>query len=321
MTDVVVTDQAFGGVERERAVAAENSASFAAHQVRTEDETVEVSRGARVLFVNFAPITRKVLSVLSPGAVVIRYGIGYDNVDIEAANELGIAVCNVPDYGADTVADHTVALLLASLRKLAAYTEQIRNAQWIAPSELGSIRGFAETTVGLIGTGRIGRAVAARLSAFGFKIVAYDPYVDAATLHEAGIQPMTLAALLRTSHAVSLHTPLTAENRHVLGREAFTAMPRGVVIVNTSRGALIDENALVDALQAGTVGAAALDVFEKEPLPRSSALRKFSNVILTPHAAFFSDSSLANLQRLAAEEAARALAGTELRCRVTPNSL
>jgi D-3-phosphoglycerate dehydrogenase len=313
---VVVTDQAFGGVERERAVADAHGVEFTEYDVRTEEETAEAVRGARVVFVNFAPITRRVLEAMAPGAVVIRYGIGYDNVDVDAASEFGVAVCNVPDYGADTVADHTVALILASLRRLIRYTDSIRNSTWVAPAELGSIRGFAETTVGLVGTGRIGRAVAARLRPFGFTVIAYDPYVDSDLLRADGIEPVTFDQLIARSDVVSLHAPLTPENRHILGEEQFSAMRAGATVINTSRGPLIDEAALARALAAGRLGGAALDVFEEEPLAADSPLRRQANVILTPHAAFFSDISLANLQRLAAEEAARALEGLPLRCPV-----
>jgi D-3-phosphoglycerate dehydrogenase len=318
VTAVVVTDQAFGGVDRERAVAEAHGADFSDHQVRTEEETLAAVTGASVVFVNFAPITRSVLESLAPGAVVIRYGIGYDNVDAVAAAELGVAVCNVPDYGADTVADHTVALILASLRKVGRYTDTIRTAGWVAPSELGSIRGFAETTIGLVGTGRIGRAVAKRLGPFGFRVIAFDPFVDADSLRADGIEPVTFDRLLGESDLVSLHAPLTAENRHLLGDEQFSAMRPGAMVVNTSRGPLIDEDALASALGDGRLGAAALDVFEEEPLPAASQLRFLSNVLLTPHAAFFSDTSLAALQRLAAEEADRALSGLPLRCAVVP---
>jgi D-3-phosphoglycerate dehydrogenase len=313
---VVVTDQAFGGVERERAVAAAHGVPFSEHQVREEAETAQAVDGARVVFVNFAPITRRVLERLAPGAVVIRYGIGYDNVDVEAASELGVTVCNVPDYGADTVADHTVALLLAGLRRLLPYTTTIREAGWTAPADLGGIRGFAETTVGLVGTGRIGRAVAARLQPFGFRVIASDPFVEPSALREAGIEPVGFDELVERAHVVSLHAPLTPENHHLLGAEQFARMLPGALIVNTSRGPLVDQAALADALASGRLGGAALDVFEEEPLPAASPLRSQPNVILTPHAAFFSDTSLAALQRLAAEEADRALSGSPLRCPV-----
>jgi D-3-phosphoglycerate dehydrogenase len=313
MTDVVVTDQAFGGVERERAVAESHGCSFAEFDARTEDAAREAVAGARVAFVNFAPMTERVLAELAPGAVVIRYGIGYDNVDVAAARELGVRVANVPDYGADTVADHAVALLLALLRRLDVYTGALRTG-WVAPAAAGRIRGFGETTVGLIGTGRIGRAVAARLAPFGFRVIAFDPFVDAETLVAAGITAVTLEDLLAQADAVSLHAPLTEANHHLIDAARLAEMKPGAVIVNTSRGSLIDEGALADALGAARLGGAGLDVFETEPLPETSALRRLPNVLLTPHAAFYSDTSLANLQRLAAEEAGRALAGEPLRC-------
>jgi D-3-phosphoglycerate dehydrogenase len=258
-------------------------------------------------------MTERVLAELAPGAVVIRYGIGYDNVDVAAARELGVRVANVPDYGADTVADHAVALLLALLRRLDVYTGALRTG-WVAPAAAGRIRGFGETTVGLIGTGRIGRAVAARLAPFGFRVIAFDPFVDAETLVAAGITAVTLEDLLAQADAVSLHAPLTEANHHLIDAARLAEMKPGAVIVNTSRGSLIDEGALADALGAARLGGAGLDVFETEPLPAVSALRTLPNVLLTPHAAFYSDTSLANLQRLAAEEADRALAGEPLRC-------
>jgi D-3-phosphoglycerate dehydrogenase len=313
---IVVTDQAFGNVTRERELAERLGAPFEEFQCSTEDETVEAARGAAVAFVNFAPITRRVLEAMRPGATVIRYGIGYDNVDIGAASELGIRVCNVPDYGADTVADHTVALMLALLRKVTVIDRAIHDRGWVTPGELGPIRGFGETVVGLVGTGRIGRAVAARLQPFGFTLLAFDPYVDADALAAVGIRSVGLDDLLGSAHAVSLHAPLTEQNRHLIGEQSIAAMQDGAVLVNTSRGGLVDERALAAGLASGKLGGAALDVFEAEPLPLDSALRGFDTVLLTPHAAFYSDSSLANLQRLATEEAERAFTGQPLRCPV-----
>ena len=314
MTDVVVTDQAFGGVERERAVAQRHGCSFAEHQLSAADETEQAVNGARVVFTNFAPITESVLSTLGPSAVVIRYGIGVDNVDLAAARRLGVTVCNVPDYGAETVADHTVALLLAVLRRLDIYTQTVRRDGWIDPSRAGAIRSFSESTVGLIGTGRVGRGVALRLAPFGFRILAYDPFIDPAELGEIGIDAVELTELLAEADAVSVHAPLTEANRHLLDATRLAMLRPGAVVINTSRGPLIDQDALIGALLDGRLGGAGLDVFEEEPLRHGSPLRDLPNVLLTPHAAFYSDSSLANLQRLAAEEADRALSGKPPRC-------
>lgn len=312
--NIVVTDHAFGGVLHEQALADRIGAMLSVHQCVTEDETRDVAGDADVLLVNFAPITRGVLEAMRPSAVVIRYGIGYDNVDIEAARELGIPVCNVPDYGVDTVADHTVACLLALLRRLGPADAAIRRRGWLVAGELGLIRGFAETTVGLVGTGRIGRAVAGRLRPFGFHILAYDPYVDPAALLDIGIETAPFDEVLSRAHAISLHAPLTDANRRLMDADAFAMMRPGSYLVNTSRGGLVDEAALIDALRSGHLSGAALDVFDPEPLDPDSALREIEEVILTPHAAFYSESSLDALQRLASEEAERALNGAPLRC-------
>lgn len=313
---IVVTDHAFGGTDHEAALAKRVGRELIVHHCTGETETVEAVRGADLVFVNFAPVTRAVLGALAPGATVIRYGIGYDNVDIEAARDLGVRVANVPDYGVDTVADHTVSCLLSLLRRTGPLSHAVRERGWLAASDLGPIRGFAETTVGLVGTGRIGRAVAARLQPFRFDVVAYDPFVDAAQLSDIGIRSVAFDELLSISHAVSLHAPLTPENRHLIGAEALRTMRDDAVLVNTSRGGLVDEVALAAALAEGALAGAALDVFDPEPLDAESPLRAFGDIILTPHAAFYSVSSLDALQRLAAEEGARALAGEPLRCPV-----
>ena len=314
---VVVADQAFGNVTREEAAATTFRAAFDSYQCVSESETKEALTGANVAFVNFAPITRSVLETMAPGALVIRYGIGYDNVDIQAARELGIAVSNVPDYGADTVADHAVTCILALLRKVKQLDARIRSDGWLRPNDLGSMPGFSETTVGLVGTGRIGKAVAARLNPFGFRVIAHDPFVDAAALDGAGITLVPLETLLQQADVVSLHAPLTPANHRLINEKTISEMRPNALLVNTSRGGLVDEEALADALTDGRLGGAALDVFDPEPLAPESRLRRLDNVLLTPHAAFFSNESLANLQRLAAEEASRHLSGERLRCPVT----
>lgn len=314
MARVVVTDHAFVDVEQERAVAAELGADFEVRQCTTEAETLAAVAGADVAVVNFAPMTADVLAAMAPGAAVVRYGVGYDNVDVEAAKRLGVAVANVPDYGSDTVADHTVAALLALLRRIPDYDRRIRTDGWCQPASVGPVAGFASTTVGLIGTGRIGLAVARRLTAFGITVLAHDPY--ARDLGPDGPELVALEDLFARSHAVSLHCPLLPETKHLLDRDAFAKMRPGAVVVNTSRGGLIDPQALVEAIEAGTVVGAALDVFEVEPLEATSPLRDRPEILFSPHAAFYSDDSLAALQRLAADEVRRALTGVELRSRV-----
>nr|WP_294696222.1 C-terminal binding protein [uncultured Friedmanniella sp.] len=313
---LVVTDQVFGGTGPEEELARSAGADFASHQCTSEAETAEATAGADVVLVNFAPITETVLAGLAPGATVIRYGIGYDNVDAEAATRHGVAVANVPDYGSDTVADHAAACLLSLLRKLPLYDHLIRRDGWCEPNGLGSLPGFSATTVGLVGAGRIALGLARRLLPFGFRVLAYDPYADPDAVSAAGVALRPLAELLAESSAISLHVPVTPDTQHLVDEGFLRRMRAGAVLVNTSRGGLVDERALAAALSEGRLAAAALDVFDPEPLAADSPLRGLSNVIFTPHAAFFSDESVEALQRLATEEAGRALAGEPLRCRV-----
>jgi D-3-phosphoglycerate dehydrogenase len=316
MSRIVVTDHAFVDTHHEAAAADQVGADFAEYACSESAETTEAVRGADVAIVNFAPMGREQLETMSPHATVIRYGVGYDNVDVEAANDLGIAVANVPDYGVDTVADHAMAHLLALLRRLPLYTSGIRDQGWVAPAYAGPLRSFPDTTVGLLGAGRIACAVADRLRPFGFTVLAYDPFADAAAVAEHGLELVSVEELAARSHGVSLHLPLTAETKHLVDADFLAALPPGAVLVNTSRGPLVDEAAVATAIESGHLAGAGLDVFDPEPLPADSPLRRLTNVFFTPHAAFYSETSLDNLQRLASEEALRAVRGEPLRCQV-----
>lgn len=314
---LVVTDHAFRDTPQEQAAAAAGGASFAGYQCRGEDETLEVVRGANVVLNNFAPMTRKVMAAMAPGAVVIRYGVGVDNVDLAAARDLGVHVCNVPDYGVDEVADHAAAMTLALARKLDSYDSGIRAGEWKIDRIVGGLRSLRDSTVGLIGLGRIARAYAARMAAFGCRITGFDPFIPDDQIRAAGITPLPRDEVIASANILSLHVPLTPETRHLIDRAAIARMREGAILINCSRGGLIDEDALAAALISGHLSGAGLDVFETEPLPAASALRQAPHVIMSPHAAFFSDASVDTLQRLASEEALRALRGEALRCALT----
>jgi D-3-phosphoglycerate dehydrogenase len=314
---MVVTDHAFGDVVHERAAAERLGAEFVVNQCRNPEETTTAVQGADVVIVNFAPMGRDQLAAMAPDATVIRYGVGVDNVDLAAADELGIHVANVPDYGVDTVADHAAALLLSLLRRVPQYDRLIREQGWVTPPTVGSLRALPRTTVGLLGAGRIARSLADRLQPFGPTIIAYDPFVDEALSRAHGIQLVSMDNLIERSDAFSLHLPVTPETHHVINQAFLDRVRPGCVIVNTARGALIDERALASALRDGRVAAAGLDVFDPEPLTADSSLRDCPGLVATPHAAFYSDTSLDNLQRLAAEEAERAARGEPLRCPVS----
>lgn len=310
---VVVTDHAFASVVQERSVAQAVEAAFSEYQCRSEAETIDAVRDADVVFNNFAPMNERTMGAMAHGATVIRYGVGVDNVDLDAARRLGVHVCNVPDYGVEEVADHAAAMALSLSRKLGRYDAGVRAGEWKIGSMVDHVRSLSQSTVGLVGFGRIARAFAARMQAFGAKVIAYDPYVSAAD----GATMLPLDGVIEQADILSLHVPLTPETRHMIGRAEIARMRRGAIVINVSRGGLVDEVALADALSSGHLSGAGLDVFEKEPLPAGAPLRAAPNAIFSPHAAFFSDASVERLQRLAAEEGLRALKGQPLRCALT----
>lgn len=316
MPRMVVTDHIFADLAFERAAAEALGTSLEVFDVATEEDTVNALRNADIALVNFAPITEAVIATMAPGAVVVRYGIGYDNVDLDAADAHGVAVCNIPDYGGDTVADHAVTLALMLLRKVVQFDRVLGSGGWIAPPQLAPILASEQTVVGLLGTGRIGLGVAKRLQSFGFSLLAYDPFANAQTLKDHGVASVPFEELFQRSNLISLHAPATPATLKVVNVETLAMMQPGSYLVNTARGALADQDAVLEALESGQLAGVGLDVFDPEPLPEQHGLRAHPNAILTPHAAFYSELSLENLQRLAAEEAMRAGRGEELRCQI-----
>ena len=254
----------------------------------------------------------EVIDRLERCRLIVRVGIGVDNVDLERAAERGITVCNVPDYCIDEVADHTVAMALSLSRDLMQVDHRIRAGTWkITP--VTPVRSYGSMTFGTLGFGRIARAVHHRITPFGFRRIAHDPFVDETEFGKAGVQPVTLDDLLDEVDILSLHAALTPETHHILSRQRLESMKDSAVIVNTSRGALIDTVALAGALDSHKIGGAALDVFESEPLPDDHALRRSRNTLLTSHMAWCSLESIPRLQRLAAEEVAGFMSGRPAR--------
>lgn len=313
---IVVSDQAFGNVNLEREAAKSVGASFRDYQCQTEAETAEAVLGAHVVLNNFAPMTKKVMAHLAENAVIIRYGVGVDNVDLKAATELGVRVCNVPDYGIEEVADHAAAMSLALSRHLPAYDTAIRKGIWSIPQTVSFVRSLQVTTVGIIGVGRIARSYAKKMQAFGCQIIGYDPYIAIEEAKKAQIILMELEEVIKNAHIISLHVPLNAETHNLINTERIALMQDGAILVNVSRGGLIDEVALAEGLESNKLGGAGLDVFVTEPLTEDTPLKQAPNLLLSPHAAFYSDNSVTNLQRLASEEALRAIRNEPLRCQV-----
>jgi len=261
---------------------------------------------AAILAGPIIPLDRDHLERLDGCRAVVRYGVGLDNVDVDAAQELGIAVGNVPEYGHEEISNHAIALLLALSRKLPAFDAAVRRGGTGIPAPQ-SIRRLSHGTLGLVGLGRIGRRVAEKARAFGMSVVAYDPYATPAS----GVELVELDELLARAHILSLHVPLTPETRHMIAARELALLRPGALVINIGRGGLVDEDALVGALRSGHVAGAALDVTEIEPLPLDSPLLEAPNVILTPHVAWVSDVALEDLKRLTAEAALRLLGTRE----------
>lgn len=275
---------------------------WSAGQHRTPEAALEAARTADVVLVQSVRplLIRPVIDRLEKCRCIARLGVGYDSVDIAAATAHGIPVCNVPAYCTQDVADHALALLLDSARHISRQNSWIRAGRWdgrgARPSRL-----LPGSTLGIIGLGRIGRALARRVSGFDLTLLVNDPYVDAATIAAYGGQKVDLAELLQRSDFISAHCPLNDETYHLLSYKEFELMKPGAFIVNTSRGPVIDTGALVAALQRGHVWGAGLDVHEQEPLPSNSPLREFDTVTLTPHSAASSEDSRENLYRTACD--------------------
>lgn len=306
---VVVTDYTFPDLAAERKAADAAGAEFVAGQCRSEADVAELVRDADVVAVQFAPFGAAAAQAVKPGATIIRYGVGYNNIDLAAASEAGLKVGYVPDYCADEVADHTAASILALLRKLVALDASVRQGEWEAVAVSKPLKPFAQTHVGFFGMGQIGRAVLARLGGFGFRFMVSDPGLDAESASDLGVTLVDAETLLRTADIVTLHAPATAETTGFFNAERLARMQSHAMIVNTARGQLIVEADLAQALKDGVIAGAALDVFEAEPLPADSPLRAAPNLLLSPHAAWYSDAAIARLQQLVAEDIARALSG------------
>ena len=252
------------------------------------------------------PLDRAHLERLESCSAIVRYGVGLDNVDIDVAQELGIAVGNVPEYGHEEISNHAIALLLALSRKLFAFDAAVRRGGTGIPAPQ-SVARLSRRTLGLVGYGRIGRRVAEKARAFGLEVVAYDPYAGTAD----DVELLDLDELLRRADILSLHVPLTPETRHMIGARELALLEPGSLVINIGRGGLVDEDALVAALHSGHIAGAALDVTEIEPLPLSSPLLDAPNVILTPHVAWVSEVALSDLKRLTAENALRLIGARE----------
>ena len=299
---VVITDCDHPDVAAERRIFGQAGLEVELASCRTEGDVIAAGQGAAALLTQYAPVTALVLASLPECRAVGRYGTGVDNIDTVAAQARGVAVVSVPGFSSEEVANHTTALILALVRGVVRLNDSVRAGRWEF-RDAGLLRRASEQRLGVVGLGRIGQAVASRARALGFAVAGHDPAAPAA----GGVSLLPFAELLATSDVISLHVPLGESTRHLLNDAAFALMKPGAMVVNTSRGGLIDQAALARALDSGRLAGAALDVLDPEPPAPGDPLLLDERVIITPHAAFYSEESLAELKRRASEGLAAAL--------------
>ena len=276
----------------------------------SEDDIINAAQEADALLVIFARITRKVFENLPNLRVVVRYGIGYDTVDVSGATDNGVLLANIPDFCLNEVSDHAIAMVLACARQLIHLNQGAKNGQWVESQlALTKVPALYDQTLGIIGCGNIGRLSAKKAQCFGLKTIGYDPYIDEAVAKDAGITLVPLDRLLKESDYVTIHTLLNKETWHLIGENELSLMKPTSYIINTARGSVIDEAALIKALKEGTIAGAGLDVIEQEPINSDNPLISMGNVIITPHCAGSSEAAARRLRLSVAQEASRVLTG------------
>jgi D-3-phosphoglycerate dehydrogenase / 2-oxoglutarate reductase len=286
---------------------------------RTEDDVIAAAADAVGLIVQWAHVGERTFAALPRLRAISRLGIGVDMVDTDAATRYGVAVANTPDYCIEEVAVHALALAFALLRGIAAQDGALRAGRWEPVAGYPAARRPSSTTIGVVGFGRIGRRVARGARAAGFRVLVHDIGPVAEDASDAGAELVEFDELVAASDLLTLHAPLTPTTRHLLNADTIAQMKRGAFVVNTTRGGLVDEQALAAALEQGHLGGAGLDVFEEEPLPLHSPLRRAPRTVLTPHSAWYSPDALRELPRRATENLVVLLAGKDIPALLNPD--
>ncbi|WP_437187466.1 C-terminal binding protein [Planctomicrobium sp. SH668] len=307
---VAITDYSFPDLKIEEEIFRKHQIELVAWKERKSPELLpELVADADAVITQFASVDSNVIDSMRNVRAIVRYGIGFDNVDISQARNRNIPVCNVPDYCIDEVADHTLAFILSMTRQVLPNCLSLKEGTWGLATPVSEMSALRDLTIGLVGLGRIGREVLARLRPFKPKVLVYDPVVPADGIREAGGTPASLEEVLASSDLVTLHCPSTAETKGLINAESLKKMKTGVRIVNVARGDLIVTDDLVQALKSGQVGGAALDVFAPEPLPKDHPLLSMSNVIVASHIASVSPPAVQKLRESAATLAVEAVLG------------
>jgi len=275
--------------------------------VNSADEIQRTTKDADAILTAVVPVDANLVANLQKCRVIVRLGVGYEMVDVESCRKKGIQVCNVPDYGTEEVANHAIALLFSVHRRILSYDRNVRNRQWghVLP---WPIHRLSTLRVGVVGLGRIGSSFARSIKGFVRDVVGFDPFLAADQLQASNVQKMSLESLFETSDIISLHLPLSEKTHHLVSAQTIALMERRPIIINVSRGGLVDGAALTHALETGELSGAGIDVFEDEPnVPEE--LRRLDNIVLTPHVAWYSEEAELQLRRSSIEEVLRVLAG------------
>jgi D-3-phosphoglycerate dehydrogenase len=311
---VIISDYDYGDIAVERAILEPIGAEVMGLQARREEDLLAAAKDCDAIMTQYARVGARTIAAMERCKVIARYGVGVDIVDIEAATRRNILVTNVRDYCTDEVADHAIALWLMLARRIATYDRAVHQGvwHWKTGRPIYRLRGC---TLGIVSFGKIGRAIALRARSFGVRLLVYDPYVDSGALEAAEARPVSKEELLRQADCVMMQVPMTPDTRHFLGAAEFAMMKRGAIVINTGRGPTIDNQALYAALKHGHIGAAGLDDLEEEPAklegwtPSANPILSLDNVVVTPHAAYYSEESSQLARETAASEVVRVLNG------------
>ena len=301
MSQAVITDYTFPDLSIETQILEAAGLEVVSGQCKTPQDLIVLTASVDYVITQFAPIDADVIKSMSNCKVIVRYGIGYDNVDCETAKKKGIPVCNIPTYCIDEVADHTLSFILSMTRQLLANAKYVQNGKWGLGTDLSKMRGLYDSTVGIVGLGRIGQAVAKRLQGFGCRLMAYDPVVDSTQAASISCQLVDLDYLLSNSDIITLHCPSLPTTKNIINHSTLLKMKKGSLLINAGRGDLICADALTEALITGHLAGAAIDVFSTEPVPNDSPLLDMDNVLITSHIASASPQSAKTLRETAAQ--------------------
>jgi D-3-phosphoglycerate dehydrogenase / 2-oxoglutarate reductase len=305
---VVFLKHGYPGVHHERQIVTAAGGEFIDTDPLSEPEAMRACEDADGLLVRWSIVNAALIERLRRCQIIVRYGVGYDNVDVGAATRSNIIVGHVPSYCLDEVSTHAISLLLACVRNVVGKHQKMIRGAWDT-NPLEPLYRTAGRTLGLVGLGNIGQAVARKMAGWGMRLLASDPFVEEARAKELGVELAPLETVLRESDYISLHVPLLPETRHLISRRECALMKSGAILINTARGPVLDEAAMLAALESGRLAYAGLDVFEHEPPPANSPLRQHPRIVLSDHVAWYSEESQTELRITATQEAVRVCTG------------